>query len=113
MRCARLGLSPHIVVERWDAERDVHVGPAGQLAQDVDVTDDHRTARDHGRGVREVLQRLQALARQAVATFGGLIRIRGGAYDDGLFAPGALGKLASQDRRDVRLDAHGPSVSII
>src|SRR2546430_10936129 len=111
--CAGLGLAPDLVVDGGDAEGDVQLGAGRQLAQHVEVTHDHRAARDHGCRVREFAQDLQTLAGQAVPALRGLVGVGRRSDDDGLPAPRATRKLAPQDSRDVDLDPDGAAVAVI
>ena len=87
MRGARFGPAPNVVVDGRDAERDVEMGATRELAEYIDVADDHRTTRDHRGRVRKIPQSFEALAGELVTTFGRLVRIGGRADDDGFLAP--------------------------
>jgi hypothetical protein len=77
-RDAELEPRRQALVERRDAHVHPDRGAPRRIGQDVDVTDDERTARDEiDRGPR-IAQGDQASARQPIPTLGRLIRIRGG-----------------------------------
>ena len=113
MRGARFGSAPNVVVDGRDAERDVEVGATRELAEYIDVADDHRPARDHRRRVREIPQSFEALAGELITAFGRLVRIGGGADDDGFLAPRLAGQLPAQHTRDVDLDADCAPVAVV
>src|SRR2546430_9402459 len=110
---ARLGLAPNVVVERREAAGDVQVSTSREVGQHIDVADDHRAARDHGRRVGEVAKRLQALPGKAVAAFRRLIGIGRGADDYGLFPPRPARQLAAENGGDVDLDPDRPAVAVV
>src|SRR5207249_5038359 len=94
-------------IERGYRERDVNLGAPRSLLQHVDVADDHRTTRDDAERVARRRQDLDALPRQPVVAFSGLIGIGGGTDRDALTAPRATRQLLAQDVGHVRLHAHG------
>ena len=93
MRGRGLGLPPDLVVERRDRRRSPRRSArAGGLDEDVDVADDHRPARDDAERVAGLGERLDAGAGQAVAPFGGLVGVGGGADRDRLRVPRTAGR---------------------
>src|SRR5438552_15794545 len=96
MRGARFGPAPNVVVDGRNAERDVEVGATRELAEYIDVADDHRPARDHRRRVREIPQSFEALAGELITVFGREVRVGGGAGCVGVRAPRLGGWLRAQ-----------------
>jgi len=113
-RCrGRLGSAPDLVIERRDREGHPDVRAGRGLREDVDVAEDHRAAGDDRQRGLELGQGLDAAPGQPVSTLGGLVRIGGGADDDGLTPPSRSGKLAPQDFDDVDLHPDRSAVAIV
>src|SRR4029453_6601451 len=64
-------------------------------------------------GVPGLGERLEAGASEAVAPFGGLVGVGGGADRDRRRLPGGPGELAAEDFSDVDLDAGRGAVAIV
>ena len=112
-RRARLGRAPDAVVERRHRDVDGHLGPPGSLLEHVDIAPDERAARDdRGRGARP-RELDDARPGEAVAPFGGLVRVGRGADRHLLARPGAAGELGAEDVGDVRLDADRAAVAVV
>ncbi len=113
MRRRRLGLAPNLFVERWDREGDRDARSASSLAEQVDVPDDHRTARDDAERVRGFSESLDAAAREAVAALGRLVRVSGRANRHPFALPRGTGELAAEHLGDVDLDADRCAVPVV
>src|SRR5204863_94760 len=98
-------LLPPAVADAVFVRQSRHLREARSLCKDVEVTDDHRAARDDRERVVRVTQRLEARARELVAALGRLVRISRGAERDELALPRRPRQLAAQHVGDVHLDA--------
>ena len=88
------------------------VGARRRAPQDVEVAQDHRPSRDDAEGAARLGEDLEAGAREAIPTLGGLIGIGGGADGHDLALPGLARQLPPQHVGHVQLHADGAAVRL-
>jgi hypothetical protein len=112
MWCARLGQTPHVVVQRADGEVHVQRGATCRFGEQFHIAQDQRRLGEDRERVRRLDEQADHALREVVLALGSLVGVRVRAHRDGVTGPAPRGELRPEPLHRVDLD-DDPAVEVL